>query len=163
MKLIDRNGRLFGRINIIDLMVLLILLGAVGFYAYKQTIVNPQIAPSSKTYMVKVLVEEVRQVTANELKNGTVVKEADANSLIGTIRGVDIKPATRQVERADGQIVLSTIPEKFDLVLAIEAPAQVTNWTIRIANTDFRIGTTIKVAAQRFMVKGTVVGLEEKK
>lgn len=159
----DHNGRLFGRINIIDLLVLLVLIGAAGFYGYKHKFVNPQIAPVSKTYTVRVLVEEVRQATLDELRDGTVVKEADANSVIGTIRGVDAKPATKQVERSDGQIVLSAIPGKFDVVLSIEAPAQVTNWTIRIANTEIRIGSTIKVAAQRFLVKGTVIGLEEKK
>ncbi len=163
MRIVDRQGRLFGLINIIDILVVLLVVSALGFYVYKHKAVNPRIAPAAKTYTVQVLVQEVRQVTVNELRSGLVVKEFDANTVMGTIRAVDIKPALRLVQRDDGQVLSTPVPDRSDVTLTIEAPAQTTDWSIRIANTDMRIGSTIKVTGQRFMVTGTVVGLEEKK
>ena len=163
MKIIDRQGRLFGLINIIDVLVVLLVVSALGFYVYKHKAVNPRLAPAAKTYTVRVLVQELRKVTVDELRPGLVVKEFDANVVMGTIRSVDAKPAVRNVQRADGTIVPSPIPDRYDVTLTIEAPAQTTDWSIRIANTEMRIGSTIKVTAQRFLVSCTVIGLEEKK
>jgi hypothetical protein len=160
--MLDGKGRLFGRVNLLDLGIVLLIIGALAFAGYKKWVVNPRIAPVLRTYIVKVLVEDIRQATVKELVPGAVVREVDANAVMGTVIFAAVQPGRKLVETADGRFVLAEMPEKFDVILTIEAQAQVTDWTIRIANTDLRIGTAVKVGSKRFLVKGIIVGLEER-
>jgi len=163
MRFIDEKGRLFGRINIIDLVAALAVIALLAFVGYKLNVVNPRIAPPPTPYRLTLLVEGVRQITIDELKVGTPVKAFDANVDLGTISAVDVRPAVEQVETADGRIVNAQVPGRFDVLLSIDTEAVITDWSVRIANTDMRIGRDFTVAGQRFLVKGIIFGLEERR
>ncbi|MGE5560031.1 MAG: DUF4330 domain-containing protein [Chloroflexota bacterium] len=163
MSLIDKKGRLFGRVNLIDLLAVLLVLAMLVFVGYKLRVVNPRVAPATTPYRLVLLVEGVRQITVDELKVGLPVRAFDAGVDVGTIAAVDVQPAIEQVETADGQIVDASVPGRFDLRISIDTQAVVTEWAVRVANTDLRIGRDFTIYGQRFLVKGIIFGLEERK
>lgn len=151
------------RPTLLDLAGVLLVLALVAVAAYKVLVVNPRYAAVTRTYLLKVLIEEVRQPTVDEIQEGIVVKEADSNQVLGRVVGHEVRPARRYVETADGRVVLAQVPEKYDVLVVLEGEAQVTPGAIIMGGQEMRIGFTPALKGQRFLVRGTVVGMEERR
>lgn len=151
------------RPTLLDVAGVLLVLALVAVAAYKILAVNPRYAAVTRTYLLKVLIEEVRQPTVDEIKEGVVVKEADSNQVLGRVVSYEVRPARRYVETADGRVVLAQVPEKYDVLVVLEGEAQVTPGAIIMGGQEMRIGFTPALKGQRFLVRGTVVGMEERK
>ncbi|MEW6545451.1 MAG: DUF4330 domain-containing protein [Bacillota bacterium] len=159
----DRRVPLWRRLTGLDVAGILVVLAVAAFAAYKLLVVNPQYTAVTRTYYVTVLVEEIRQPTVDELKEGLTVKEGDSNQVLGRIVAREVRPARRYVETADGRVVLAEVPGKFDVLLTLEGEAQVTPGAIRMGGQEIRIGFNPALKGQRFLVRGIIVGMEEKK
>lgn len=163
MAIIDEKGRLFGRLNVIDLAGILVVLLVAAWAAYKFLVVNPRYAVTTRPYLLQVLVEEVREYTLQELKEGLVVKEGDSNQIFGKIISRQVRPARRYVETADGRVTLAEVPDKFDVILTLECEAQVSPGAVTIGGQEVRVGFNPALKGQRFLIRGTVIEMEEKK
>ncbi|MBC7338411.1 MAG: DUF4330 domain-containing protein [Firmicutes bacterium] len=159
----SNTGNRRRRPTLVDLAGVLLVVAVVGLAAYKLLAVNPRYAAVTKTYLMTVLIEEVRQPTVDEIREGIQVKEGDSNQVLGRIVSREVRPARRYVETADGRVVLAPVPEKYDVLVVLEGQAQVTPGAIIMGGQEIRIGFTPALKGQRFLVRGTVVGLEERK
>lgn len=93
MAIIDQKGRLFGLINLLDLVVLLAVLGAAGFLGYKTFLEPERPAVGSQTVRVQFLAGAVRQATVDELQVGTVVYDGKSSQPLGKIVAVETRQA----------------------------------------------------------------------
>jgi hypothetical protein len=100
MAIIDQKGRLFGLINLLDLVVLLAVLGAAGLFGYK-TFFENEAPVGNQTVQVQFQVDRVRQPTINELQVGAVVFDGKSGAQLGKIVAVETLPA--QVLGGDGE------------------------------------------------------------
>lgn len=106
MKLIDKNGRLFGKISVIDVLVILaVLVLAAGLHA--KTSKNAITATTGQndvfiTYSVEV--EGVRSYVADAVREGDKLYEQDRSTggSIGEILSIEKFPGTKSVPLWDG-------------------------------------------------------------
>ena len=99
-----KNGKLFGKINLFDCLVILlvfVLIFAVGMkvLSHQETVTNTVNA----TYELKI--ESVRDVTVNALHKGDNVYHFESNQIIGTIE--DIK----------------TVENRYDVIITVKTTA----------------------------------------
>lgn len=163
MKLVDEKGRIFGLINIIDLIVLVLVVALVtgGAYRLYGTRQNEDIfQQNGEEVLLKGRVFDVSQYTAAVIQKGDQVIDATAQSYFGEIISVEITPHRRLVETADGKVVLAEVPERFDLILSIKGVAQVSEFAIRIASQDVRVGSRIVLGGRDFMIATTILQVE---
>ncbi|MBE7022080.1 MAG: DUF4330 domain-containing protein [Ruminococcaceae bacterium] len=130
--MLDKKGRLFGKVSIIDILVVLILIAAVlgGAMAY-QKITNKDVLTENKgliqnsaidTLEVKMRLNEVRDVTYNAISIGDDVYSAETNKLLGVIVDVAQEPASKLIYDLKGKAVEATIPDRIDVVLTVHIP-----------------------------------------
>ena len=124
MKIINEKGKLFGVINIVDLLVLLAVIAVAAGVGYK--LFAPQIANATAKQVPMTVTVRVRGATP------FLVEEVQRNSQIGkkivsgssytdaVITDMQIEPYDQQVTTADGKIVTARDPDKRDLVFTIE-------------------------------------------
>lgn len=135
---IDEKGRLFGKVSIIDiLVVVLIVLGAFGIgFAYKQIKANDILTENKSlfgqqtdldTLVVTMRLEEVREVTVSALKIGDEVFAADTGKYLGEISEVKTEPATRIGADINGNAFEAELPERVDAILTVEVPGKLTD------------------------------------
>lgn len=93
MKIIDKRGRLFGLINIIDLFISIMLIVLIGFGAYKVLKVNPTVAVNTQKVTMVYFIQEVRDVTFNAIEEGEIAKDYDKNTVYGKIVKKEAFPA----------------------------------------------------------------------
>ncbi len=118
MKIIDEKGRLFGKINIIDLcLVLVVLFAAAGFFLKGSSSSKNQTTYQSITYTVKV--SSVRENTAKHLEEsiGKGATSAKTGEELGTVVDVVTEDAEDFAVDKNGQYIKSTPPGRYDVTV----------------------------------------------
>ncbi len=160
MKLIDKKGKIFGVINIIDLTIILILglLVVGGAYRFKKS--SPQVIAESQKAIVKVEISEVRQPSVDGIEVGDVLYHYDRGQYFGKIIDKQVENFKKPVETSDGKVVMADIPDKYNVILYIEANATNNTDTIVIGGEQARIGTQYRLKNKKVAVFGTIFNIE---
>jgi len=158
MSLIDNKGRILGLINIIDLFVILIIIALVGKFAVKAQQKN--IGAETKNIEVVLLVKDVRDATANAIKEGDIVRETKSNNLLGKIKDVKTIPAETLVETADGTVVNYPNPVLKDVYITLDGSGTAGENAIVLGSNEIRIGTVLQIKTNTYGVLSTVMGIK---
>ena len=128
MKIIDSKGKLFGKINIIDLLVILALV-ILGFSLVFKA--SSDIQKNLKTDTVieyTVEVNSVRQPTVDAInKNFEGLIEYDTEKSLGNIVNIEVSKAEELLKLVDGTYKKVELEDKYDIVLTIKADGTETN------------------------------------
>ncbi len=174
MKILDAQGRLFGKISILDLgAVFVILLVLVGIFFYPGTSGSvAQVGVTTKPVEVDVLVIGLKGRAA---KTREMFKVGDKTNLIirnqpygqVTLRNVEFLPRIIPVVQPNG--TLKALPDPTaeiqfnnNLILTIEGKAQMTENGIVLGNSKVKVGTTVELEGKEYNFNGTVIEVREK-
>ncbi|MDI3480561.1 MAG: hypothetical protein PWQ97_216 [Tepidanaerobacteraceae bacterium] len=158
MVLIDDKGKIFGIINIIDLLVILLIVGVVGRYAVKSSIKLAGV--QTRNIQLTLLVKDVREATSSVMKKGDVVREARTNLVLGKVTGVEVKPADTLVNTADGRVVNYPNPILKDVYITVVGTGTAGENAIVVGNSEVRIGTQLNIKTNIYAVITTVMGIK---
>ena len=126
--MIDNKGKIFGKVSIVDLLIVLLLVVAIGvtvfkfgFSAHKD--VNE--AGSKIEYVVKV--EGVRNFTVDSIKEGAELYDDESDALIGVVKGIEVEKSMDYALKNDGTTVYAEKPDRYDVYLTVESDARILN------------------------------------
>lgn len=116
----NKNGKLFGKISVIDIIVVVcIALLAFGLYA-KFTSSSDAVTSSEKANIEFVYkVKSVRDYTVDGFKKGGPLYDSDTKEYMGEVTGVTTEPAKMQVSLVDGTYKDLEIPNKYDAYVTV--------------------------------------------
>lgn len=163
--MIDEKGRLFGKINIVDLLVILVIIIAaavLGVKFLKPGSSGSAGGGSASTHVTyTVLAENVRPEVYENIKSfvdaGDATLMASGEMLDGQVTDVTAVPHedTISVDTTDGTVELPADQDMLDLTFTIEC--NVTNAiTTEIGTQEVRVGKTHIVKTDKFEVTGVV-------
>lgn len=136
--MLDEKGRLFGKVSIVDLAIVLIVLILVAGYLYRDRAAGTP--AQAKTVVVKVVCNGVYPGTEDSIKIGDnlVASGGVTNVRITDMR---VEPAYWTVNTADGHMNLTTNPFRKDIYLTLEGKtSQITPAEITFAGQKCRVG-----------------------
>ena len=122
MKL-SKNGKLFGKISIIDLLVIIVavLMLKVVYDKYNYA-VNPSatenVVQQKFEYVVKI--RGISSTTIDMLKIEDEVYDKTSSTMIGKIADIKYENAKYEFEGNDGKIYIKEYPGKVDVILTIK-------------------------------------------
>lgn len=162
MKLIDERGKLFGRINVIDLLLILIVLGALAFVGVKFLGKDniPIIAADKKTTTVTLFANAVHPFVVDKIKVGDVLRLTSNSAVFGKIVDIRKDKATSVVSTADGKFVNSEIPDKYLLYIDIEGEATSSGGSLSIGGQTLLVGDSLSVKGANYTLKGLISDLK---
>ena len=148
MKIIDEKGRLFGKLNLIDLLVIILLIAAVAAVAWK--LVGKKaaeaVADTGRTITYTVTVEDVNREAA-EFASTQIGK-----SLVNNSKVVDAAITDAAVtDRADSAHV--------DLGVTIEGRGQCTGSVYKVGAQEVRVGYEYIVKTSEFELTGIITAM----
>lgn len=130
--MLDNKGRLFGKISIVDLLVVIIVaVMLVGSFTAYQKIQNKTVLTEDRaliqndaldTLEVTMRLEEVRQITLDAIHVGDEVYMKETGKRLGEITAVTSEPATRLIYDLKGQAVNAEVPMRYDVIMKVEVP-----------------------------------------
>ncbi|MCL2664041.1 MAG: DUF4330 domain-containing protein [Defluviitaleaceae bacterium] len=126
-KIIDEKGRLFGKVSVIDIVVLIALIGlgyGVGYRNASPAI--QQLLTADKTFYVTLVSEKVRQFSVDAVEIGDVFFKQHERQPLGSVADAYSAGSLDIMTKPDGTAVLAPVEGRYDLYIVIEATGSVT-------------------------------------
>lgn len=157
-----RDGKLFGKVNIIDLFIVLLLIAVVAFGVRQfggggLPMMHTQ---ETREFIIRFYAEEVENFTVEAIEIGDNVFDGGRNIALGQVVALDIADAI--VWNADhyGNTVQSSKDGFSSLEISARLSATQGDHGIVIAGNHYGIGHTMVVRAGRSVIQMRVSGLE---
>lgn len=147
MKVIDEKGRVFGKINIFDLFVLLALILFVGAIGYKMSNDRKQSQGiiSGKTYVVTVKCAAMPDTFAEALSKDDRIFYDNIGFTNAKIVKAEEKPAVITVQTSDGQLVEAVDPNLKDVYVELEVYDNPNDDDIKVGRYAVAVGGKLSV------------------
>jgi len=124
MKIIDHNGRLFGKISIVDVLVICVVLVMAVALVVRNAKSEDTITSNEKEYIpitCKMWVRGVRNYVGDAIRVGDAVYEQgrETGGAIGVITDIEVQPGYTQAELHNGTIVNAPMEDSVNLVITV--------------------------------------------
>ena len=162
MKIINEKGKLFGIINIIDLIVILVIALLVVGGAKRIVKSRPEVISEVKKATVTIEISDIRKPTVEGFAIGDPIYHYDKGQYLGKIVDKKVTEYREKVESGDGKWNLAVVPEKYVATLTVEADAKETTEAIIVGGEQMRIGAQFRLKTKKATAFGTVLGVEVK-
>jgi hypothetical protein len=160
-EVIDEKGRLGGKINIIDLAIVLVIIALIGGFLYKDKAAST--SPTAKTMIVKIVCPNAFPGVEKNLKVGDYLV---ANSALTSakITEMTVDAAKWVAPDSNGKLVLSRSPLRKDIYLTLEGVSpQYSSAEISFGGQMLRAGKEdFVLKTQKVELKAIVISIEEK-
>ena len=155
--MIDSKGRLFGKINLLDLVVLLAILAVAGRFAYG-AVKGPAAAPAGQDQVIEMTlrIPAVTDWTVDVIKVGDELYDSKSNTRMGKIVETWTEPAVVVREMPDG-IVPHVSDTHFDLYVTVRGPARVSPNGITMSGIEVKVGRSNQYKSAFWAATGTTV------
>lgn len=141
---IDSRGKLFGKISIIDIMIVVILMAAIAGVGYKFS-KSGTIGSSAKADDLEIVfyAEEVPDYAAQAIKIGDIVKDGVQNSTFGRVKDIKIGDSVSWAQAENGEWFPSTKKGYVSIYITAEGKGIFEDSGVSIDSSDYFIGLTI--------------------
>ncbi len=159
MKFIDEKGKLFGKMNVVDLVMLIGVVALLAGSMYKLTVDSPiSYSPvgTSTTVQYVVKIEGVRNL--DMIREGDILYDKESNGALGTIIDVTTEPAKDRLYMTDGEIVVVDLDERVNFLLTLETDGFINDRrTYANSNYEIVIGSKKSYYTKYIEIAGTAI------
>jgi hypothetical protein len=157
-RFLDERGRIFGKVNVVDLLVLLVIVAVVAFAAVRMTGGSSKPIPVKVTYTV----EEVRQATVDvltdALQSRATVRD-DGGTVLGKVVDVVPTPTVEESMTAEGEVKAVNSPVFSDVDIVVQGEGRQSGSTVRIGSVPIRVGKKVTLVGTKFEVQTVIMGV----
>lgn len=151
------------RINIIDLLFIVILIAVVAFCVYKLSDIKSMVGSTVTAKVVyTVEVQNENPEIMEYINVDDKVFEDESLKVLGTVLDVTEKPYKIDTEDLENkQILLQEMPDKIALDIKIEADADKIGENISVDSINILVGKTVDLNIGNSYVKGVIVDIHD--
>lgn len=141
--MIDKNGKLFGKINIIDLLIILIVIAALILVATKMfTPAEKGEEADTAKVVITYSATDAPTGTGESVSVGDPVYEDTTNVRLGTVTSVDVEEAYEYAAGPDGEPVKLPLVGMEFVTITTEVEASVTDDGVFVGGRLYPVGAT---------------------
>ncbi len=152
--MIDKNGKLFGIVNVVDLLVGIVIIALIA-------VVGIRLTSSSRNAEGQNLVNGEKEIYVTLYGNSIVPEAAEilkpgdklvANNVFtnAEIVSVDVKPAAYITTNSDGEALLQEHPIWKDITVVIKDKVNASNPILKAGNQEVRVNYNFILKTQQF-------------
>lgn len=157
--LLDERGRILGRINVVDALVLVVIIALLLFVVSRS--VSCTQASSTTPVSVTLSFQGVRNDIANSLmkswRTGTVLSNQGGVPALGTIKSITSTKSVEEDLTQDGRLKTFSSPLTSDLTVVITGDGTVSKDSVTIGGKSLMIGDTLTVQGAKASFQATVL------
>lgn len=157
----DKNGKIFGKVNIIDLVAILIVVLAIVGITIRFTSIAAENVNQKAHFTYVVEIEDVRIYSVNALKKMGTATDKQGN-VIGEITNVEYDKMVRQHVNENGEPVKVTTPLRYVAKVTLESEGKDTDSGYFVGeNTELSVGSSITMYTKYSNCSGKIVKVEK--
>lgn len=142
--MIDEKGRLFGKVNIVDLLIIIIVVAVVAFLGYRFFGPSSDVANTEKVTLT-LYCEESADYVVDQLEAGCEVWDSENNVTLGTLREWRVGDSKSYVTDANGNVVQLSLDGYCSATLIVDAEGVVSDRGVTIGGTLYGVGQSSSV------------------
>ncbi len=148
--IIDEKGKLFGKINIIDLIVLVLIAAAVVVGAYSKLSDKVSIGgggEGEQTLVIKYYIEEVSDFVAEKVEVGSSLMDDNTLTELGKVTAVEVGPAVSFAGNSEGEYIKTTKDGFNSLLITGEVKGVKTEYGAEVKKSKYGVGHSFVLRA----------------
>lgn len=155
--MIDKNGKIFSKISIIDLILIFaVVLACIGITVKMTNMGKVAQVKSDTKFYVTFKVENVRQYSLDAVTKGDVFYEKNG-PLLGTVSDISNNQYTEIATKLDGTSKLSDSPEKYDIYITLLCEGKESDTGFFVSGTrQVAHGSEVKLRSMKFSADSIV-------
>ena len=157
----DKNGKIGGKISIIDIGVIVLIIAAAIGLVIRFTSGTTTAVTSNETFRYVVKVNMVREYTVNALQKRGITTDKKAEMVLGEIKDVKVEDSKIQSTTASGKIEWSNLPDKYTCYVTIEAEGRESeDGYILDDTTELSVGRSVDIITKHVKTSGEIASVE---
>jgi hypothetical protein len=158
-RILDEKGRILGKVNIVDALVVLVLAAIVVTLCSR---FGDSATPTAHSVTVTFRVSEVQTATVSQLKKATGTVRDDSGTVIGKFTALSSQPSIEEVPvQSDDPGQAPTIyavpsPVYQDVDMTVTAQATLSNGTYRVGSVTLAVGKKVTLIGPGYSVEASV-------
>ena len=163
MSIIDDKGRVFGKVNIIDFIFIVLLISALPVFYY-----GSRLAASKKPVEVKKVKVEVKIRFSRVVPELiSVIKEGDADkdprgSVVGVLKKVDDSRQAGFVGLGkNDEVVVAPDPTALEITATFDLTCSYKDGVLDYRGYQIKIGNNVVFSTDLYSMQGLVVGIKK--
>lgn len=157
----DKNGKIFGKINIIDLAAILIVILAIVGITIRFTSIAAENVNKKTNFSYVVEVENIRTFGVDALEKCGTVTDVHGN-ILGEIKDVETRDMDVQIINEDGKSIKIAVPERYVSRVTIECEGKDTDAGYFVGeNTELSLGAGISIHTKYTNCSGKIIKIDK--
>lgn len=153
----DKNGKIKGKFSVIDLFVIILVIAVIAGIAVRYGAKATTAVRSSELFECEIEVSNVREFTVKALEKGGVITDKKSEVEIGEIVGVKAEPADFESTTADGRIIETILPDRYNCMVTIRAKGKVSDDAyIMDDSNELSVGRNIDIFSKYVKTSGDI-------
>lgn len=159
--MIDKKGKLFGKINIIDLLiVLLILVFLIGGY-FRLTKVNTMQNVNDEDATMVLLLEDVNESFTKIINKDDPIRDSVRGFELGVVKDVHIEEH-KELLNENNTLVYKSIPGKYDIEITLDVKGIFDGDGLLISSKRYFVGSETRIKSSLFVSDADVLEIIKK-
>ena len=162
---INEEGKLFGKISIVDLAVIICLAAAIIAVGLKFVLPGTHIGGSQFNCEYTVTVKNIRIESVNAIRESMKQNWHDVKGVdIGKIKEViSIEPYTGYVYGTNGSVTEAAVPDKYTIKFRMSSPAKKGNCAVMLGGKrEIMNGSHLTVSSEEISLEALITDIEIK-
>jgi len=161
-KIIDADGKVLGKINIIDLIILVLILLVISGSIYKFNAHEINIMRDQKEINYKIKIKDIKSSSAEFFKIGDEIFESKTKIYLGEIKNIIVNDYYDYIFDMHGELHKSKKPDRIELLLEIKSHGIENNNAYLINGSyELKIGADIYILSKYIDMTGNIYEIEK--
>ena len=149
------------RLNALDFLLIILILGAVAVAVVTVIRSNPNIISGGDVQIRYVITSEnIPEAVSLNIKTGDQIYDDVSNQLLGTVTAVTVTQSSLKGYDENGNLVLTPIEGKTDISITVEASVWADENPYKIDNYRIAVGSEISYHSANISLSGKCVSIE---
>jgi len=161
MAFITKEGKLFGKISIIDVIVILavIVIGVGGYLRFFAPNARLVAQPHEIEYVMRI--HSVRRMSINALQQLGSIADTRTGEELGEIVYVTYEPAYWEIALIDGDYVSLPVPDRYNAIVTVRVDGRVSGTEfLTHQNRSLSIGTSAAFQSKYAETSGEIIAID---
>ena len=155
-RFLDDRGRIFGKVNVVDILVLLVIVAVVVFAVVRFTSAGSEKLPLKVTYTV----EAVREATVEAIQRSVPINASvsdEGGTVLGRVDRVDVRPTKVEYMTPEGELKAFDSPIFNDVEIVVRGEGSRSGDTLRIGSVPMVVGRKVTLRGSGFEVQSVIM------
>lgn len=156
--MIDKKGKLFGKISIIDLSIIILLIAfALGVYLKFGVLEQTTTSTTNETITFTLKISSVRMLYYEQIKVGDAIYESTDKTKIGEVTDIYYEDAESSYVDLDGKTKYGPTQDRYDIYVTVQGDGAVSGGRYLMNRTyEIGVGMTRGYTTKYVAFNGTV-------